>query len=55
MAASSMYLQAGKTPGEKIEGPAPKPLPWLKMTVSDEGELIVDRSEEIRPLQFVRV
>ncbi len=48
-------LQAGKTPGEKIEGPAPKPLPWLKMTVSDEGELIVDRSEEIRPLQFVRV
>jgi cytochrome b6-f complex iron-sulfur subunit len=48
-------LQAGKIPGEKIEGPAPKPLPWLKMSLSDEGELIVDRSEEIRPLQFVRV
>jgi cytochrome b6-f complex iron-sulfur subunit len=48
-------LQAGKTPGEKIEGPAPKPLPWLKMSLSEEGELIVDRSEEIRPQQFVRV
>lgn len=48
-------LQPGKTPGEKIEGPAPKPLPWLKMSLSEEGDLIVDRSEEIRPLQFVRV
>ncbi len=41
--------------GEKKEGPAPKPLPWLKMWVSDEGNLMVDRSEEIRPQQFVRV
>lgn len=48
-------FQAGKIPGEKIEGPAPKPLPWLKMSLSEEGELIVDRSEEIRPQQFVRV
>ncbi len=47
--------QAGKFPGEKIEGPAPKPLPWLKMWVSEEGDLMVDRSEEIRPQQFVRV
>ena len=41
--------------GVKKEGPAPKPLPWLKMWVSDEGNLMVDRSEEIRPQQFVRV
>jgi cytochrome b6-f complex iron-sulfur subunit len=41
--------------GVKKEGPAPKPLPWLKMSLSDEGELIVDRSEEIRPQTFVRV
>lgn len=41
--------------GVKKEGPAPKPLPWLKMWVSEEGDLMVDRSEEIRPQQFVRV
>jgi len=46
---------AGRTPGEKVDGPAPKPLPWLKMSLSDEGDLIVDRSQEIRPLEFVRV
>jgi cytochrome b6-f complex iron-sulfur subunit len=41
--------------GAKKEGPAPKPLPWLKMSVSEEGDLIVDRSEEIRQQTFVRV
>jgi cytochrome b6-f complex iron-sulfur subunit len=41
--------------GTKKEGPAPKPLPWLHMWLGDEGELMVDRSSEIRPLQFVRV
>ena len=44
-----------KTPGEKIEGPAPKPLPWLQTWISDEGDLMVDRSVIIRPMQFVRV
>ncbi len=48
-------FQAGKTPGEKIEGPAPKPLPWLRMWLNEDGELMVDRSNEIRPMQFVRV
>ncbi len=41
--------------GDKIEGPAPKPLPWLRTWVSDEGDLMVDRSTIIRPMQFVRV
>ncbi len=41
--------------GVKIEGPAPKPLPWLKTWVSDEGELMVDRSTDIHPLQFLRI
>ena len=41
--------------GVKKEGPAPKPLPWLKMWLSDEGDLMVDRSEEIRSQLFVRV
>ena len=51
----AVFQPPGKRPGEKIEGPAPKPLPWLKMSLSDEGELIVDRAEEIRPQTFVRV
>ncbi len=41
--------------GVKKEGPAPKPLPWLQMWLSEDGELMVDRSNEIRPSQFVRV
>ena len=41
--------------GDKIEGPAPKPLPWLRTWVSEEGDLMVDRSTIIRPMQFVRV
>jgi cytochrome b6-f complex iron-sulfur subunit len=41
--------------GEKIEGPAPKPLPWLKTWVSDEGDLMVDRSIDIPPLQYMRI
>jgi cytochrome b6-f complex iron-sulfur subunit len=41
--------------GEKIEGPAPKPLPWLKTSVSDEGDLMVDRSSDIPPLQYLRI
>ena len=44
-----------KREGERIEGPAPKPLPWLRTWVSDEGDLMVDRSAAIRPMQFVRV
>jgi len=48
-------LDSKKTPGEKIEGPAPKPLPWLQTWVSDEGNLMVDRSINIRPMQFVRI
>lgn len=41
--------------GVKLEGPAPKPLPWLRTWVSDEGDLMVDRSTTIRPMEFVRV
>jgi cytochrome b6-f complex iron-sulfur subunit len=41
--------------GVKIEGPAPKPLPWLKTSVSDEGDLMVDRSINIPPLQYLRI
>ena len=40
--------------GSKIEGPAPRPLRWLKAWISDEGDLLVDRSEELERKQFVR-
>ncbi len=41
--------------GTKIEGPAPRPLPWLRMWMSDDGELMVDRSTIVAERQFVRV
>ena len=41
--------------GQKTDGPAPRPLPWLRTWVSDEGDLMVDRSTSIRPMQFVRI
>lgn len=41
--------------GVKIAGPAPRPLPWLRTWVNDDGDLMVDRSTDIRPMQFVRV
>ncbi len=42
--------------GTKIEGPAPKPLPWLRVWISDEGNLMVDRSTVIPPKQqYIKV
>ena len=41
--------------GTKIVGPAPRPLPWLRMWLSDEGDLMVDRSNIIAARQFVRI
>jgi cytochrome b6-f complex iron-sulfur subunit len=44
--------------GKKIEGPAPRPLPWKRIWVNDDGDLLVDRSTDVPPLQrdsFVRV
>jgi cytochrome b6-f complex iron-sulfur subunit len=41
--------------GTKIEGPAPKPLPWLRVWLSDDGDLMVDRSTTVAERQYVRV
>lgn len=41
--------------GVKIEGPAPRPLPWLRMWLNDDGNLMVDRSNAIAIKQLVRV
>jgi cytochrome b6-f complex iron-sulfur subunit len=40
--------------GAKLEGPAPRPLPWLRAWISDEGDLMVDRSAIIPARQFLR-
>jgi len=53
---SKFYVfEANKIPGEKIEGPAPRPLPWLQVLLSDEGDLMVDRSRQISPMKFLTV
>jgi cytochrome b6-f complex iron-sulfur subunit len=53
---SKFYVfEANKTPGEKIEGPAPRPLPWLEVSLSDEGDLMVDRSKQIEPKTYKKV
>ena len=44
-----------KRDGEKIEGPAPKPLPWLRTWLSDDGDLMIDRATTVRPMEFLRV
>src|ERR1039457_6254105 len=40
--------------GVKVDGPAPRPLPWLKVWIGDEGDLLVDRSTTVSPGQFLR-
>jgi cytochrome b6-f complex iron-sulfur subunit len=41
--------------GTKIAGPAPRPLPWFRMWLSDEGDLMVDRAAPLSSRQFVKV
>jgi len=41
--------------GTKITGPAPRPLPWLRMWLNDEGDLMVDRSAVLSRREYVRV
>jgi cytochrome b6-f complex iron-sulfur subunit len=33
--------------GDVLHGPAPRPLPWLQMTESDKGELVVDTAVDV--------
>jgi cytochrome b6-f complex iron-sulfur subunit len=41
--------------GTKITGPATGPLPHLRMWLSDEGDLMVDRASVASAKQFVKV
>ena len=41
--------------GDKIEGPAPRPLPHFAITLSPDGELVVDKLETVKAGQALRV
>jgi cytochrome b6-f complex iron-sulfur subunit len=41
--------------GAKIEGPAPRPLPRLSLTLTADGELLVDKSETVAETTVLRV
>lgn len=41
--------------GTKTEGPAPRPLVWLRASLNDEGNLLVDRSAPLERKEFLRV
>lgn len=40
--------------GVKLAGPAPQPLPWLKVWLADDGYLMVDRSAVLKVQEFVK-
>jgi cytochrome b6-f complex iron-sulfur subunit len=41
--------------GNVTGGPAPKPLPWFKVTLAPNGELEVDKDAEIEPGSYLNV
>ena len=47
----SRYDQDGNVTG----GPAPKPLPWFRVTLAPNGELEVDKDTEIEPGTYFSV
>jgi cytochrome b6-f complex iron-sulfur subunit len=44
-----------KRDGTKIEGPAPRPLPHFAITLTPDGELLVDKLQTVRPEQALKV
>jgi cytochrome b6-f complex iron-sulfur subunit len=44
-----------KRTGDKIEGPAPRPLPRLSLTLTADGELQVDKSETVPENTLLKV
>jgi cytochrome b6-f complex iron-sulfur subunit len=41
------HVSTFKRDGAIIAGPAPKPMPWLRMWMTDDGELMVDRAARV--------
>jgi cytochrome b6-f complex iron-sulfur subunit len=44
-----------KPDGVKIEGPAPRPLPHFAISLTADGELLVDKLQIIKPSQVLKV
>lgn len=44
-----------KSDGTKLEGPAPRPLPHFSITLTEDGELLVDKLQNIKPAQVLKV
>src|ERR1700682_2930206 len=44
-----------KQDGTKIEGPAPRPLPHFSITLTADGELLVEKLPNIKPAQVLKV
>jgi cytochrome b6-f complex iron-sulfur subunit len=44
-----------RSDGKKIEGPAPRSLPHFSITLTADGELLVDKLEEVKADQVLRV
>jgi len=44
-----------KPDGIKIEGPAPRPLPHFAISLTADGELLVDKLQIIKPSQVLKV
>lgn len=47
----SRFDQDGNVTG----GPAPRPLPWYKVTLAPNGEIEVDKDQEIEPGSYIEV
>ena len=41
--------------GVKIEGPAPRPLPHFAISLTADGELLVDKLQNIKPSQVLKI
>ncbi len=44
-----------KPDGTKVEGPAPRPLPHFSISLTTDGELLVDKLEILNPNQALKV
>jgi cytochrome b6-f complex iron-sulfur subunit len=44
-----------KSDGTKVEGPAPRSLPHFSVTLTADGELLVNKMETIKPEQALKV
>ena len=44
-----------KPDGTKVEGPAPRPLPHFAISLTQDGELLVDKLQSVKPTQALRV